>query len=421
MKKTALFLAFTAISLNASAQEVKKIPAPTASKIQAKLGGSLHTMYGFRKQKSGFNRDNYNGKTLNNNAIVNDTRLNVEVTGKGSNGFKYGGFIEMYADASAHYAGNPEEGPAVSRLGKKTFIFAESNYGKVELGGNDAASAQMQISANNIATAAGGINGKATKWISGFTYLNAPTYDDRAFHNHFIKWPSLPFDCDCTGEANKITYFSQKFAGFQLGMSYIPDSDLSGTVAKAQTITRTANNHYSKIVNGGLSYEAKVQDIEFSAAFTGEMGKAKNNTATLARHDLSAWELGAMVKYKGFSLAGSYSDWGKTGTPKDKQSGRKYGASYWTAGVGYAYDKLGTSLTYFNSKRANVYNGDQVVAEAARDRGYNKFELVSLGVEYKLVEGLMPYAELSTFKTKQNTAVKNNKGNIFLAGSKLSF
>jgi hypothetical protein len=56
----------------------------------------------------------------------------------------------------------------------------------------------------------------------------------------------------------------------------------------------------------------------------------------------------------------------------------------------------------------------------------NKFRLLSLGVDYKLAPGFMPYAEANWFSMKEgrettSTNRLKNAGFIILAGTKLHF
>jgi predicted porin len=55
------------------------------------------------------------------------------------------------------------------------------------------------------------------------------------------------------------------------------------------------------------------------------------------------------------------------------------------------------------------------------DRSYNKFTNLSLGAEYKLAPGLLPYAEASFFRMKDSIAPTNNNGAIYLTGLRLTF
>jgi predicted porin len=107
----------------------------------------------------------------------------------------------------------------------------------------------------------------------------------------------------------------------------------------------------------------------------------------------------------GFSAAGSYGDW----MDSFDTNGTK--ADYWTGGLAYETGPVGASVTY-------LYSDD-------KNTGYqDKFQDVSFGVDYKLAPGLTPFAEYTWYDidpTGTGSAGLENKGNIVLVGSQLSF
>jgi predicted porin len=91
---------------------------------------------------------------------------------------------------------------------------------------------------------------------------------------------------------------------------------------------------------------------------------------------------------------------------------------YWTAGAGYQYENVYTSLTYFGSR---MNDGDMLHDGA-------------LGVQYDLSPAcskskFVPYAALHYFMTdekgalkdQQDTDVPSNQGILLLTGVKFSF
>jgi autotransporter adhesin len=73
------------------------------------------------------------------------------------------------------------------------------------------------------------------------------------------------------------------------------------------------------------------------------------------------------------------------------------------------------------SRDANTYLGSAPTSISSQDTSYNTYEVVSLGTDYKLVEGLLTYVEVSNFKFKRDLSSVNNKGTVLLAGTKLEF
>ncbi len=194
-----------------------------------------------------------------------------------------------------------------------------------------------------------------------------------------------------TGDHNeenliKVTYYTPRFAGFQAGVSYLPDQTNTGqgvpSGAAVAPVGPDRTNHNAglsaNIWTGGLSYDNKFGDVGLSAAATGELGQAQN----VLYEDLKAWNAGAKLSYMGASLAGSYGDWGKSNTLTSDHSKN---TNYWTLGGAYEYGPLGASLTYLKSSfdcgLALAGSGNTGNCSAA---GKDKFDNISLGADYKL-------------------------------------
>ena len=401
MKKIALsFLA--AISFSASAE--------AADKMKVTLGGYIDTQFGMVQQRKPFNQfdvlDSSKGK-MQNYGIANDTKVDIKIDAESPHGFKYGGMIRINADTSINTAGNDDT------VADKTMIYVESKFGRIEGGAYDSASRQMQITAHSIAAMPGGTDGYAPKWI------NKKMIDGSSYSAHFIKWPELMTNCDCASFGNKITYFTPKISGFQAGVSFTPDIAVHGTVNKLASTPKAEDQNFKDIFDLGIQYENKFKDFGYKIGATAQHAKSKYlNTP---RKDLNVYEVGAIVTYKDASIAGSYSDWGKSATPVVKDPNKKYGAKYWTLGAAYKYDKLKSSLTFFKSYRANVFSANVPTTTASHDVSHNRNYYVSLGFDYALVPGLTPYAELTHLHFRNADASRGNRANVLLLGSRLTF
>ncbi|MDF3048106.1 MAG: hypothetical protein K0R73_1224 [Candidatus Midichloriaceae bacterium] len=387
------------------------VSAFAAEPIKLTVGGTIDTQAGHVSEKKAFHKvdpSSATSQTRSNSGIVNDTKVKFELEGNSSLGFKYGGLIKLNADTSRDATDNDDN------VGNRTMVFIESaKLGRLEGGAYDSVSKKMLLSANSVGVADGGINGYMNQWI------NPKNIDGTKYSEKFIKWPELLTNCDCISFANKVSYYTPKLAGFQVGVSYTPDSAVHGTVTQLKSTVKQEDQNFKDIVDYGVTYENKYQGAEFGIGLVGQFGKSKK--LAVARKDLNAWELGAKIGYKGFKVVGSYSDWRKSATPVVKDSTKKYGASYWTLGAQFELDKLTTSVSYFNAKRANVFASGIPATTASHDRGFNKNQYLVMGASYKLAEGFLPYAEVSHFKTKLHSATTNNSGYIILGGTKLSF
>ncbi len=396
--------------------------------LKIKLGGAINTQIGHVQPKRAFKyktpKSPASGK-LNTSAIVNDTNITVDVEG-GYNNLKYGGKIKLNADTSRAKDGS-------DKAANRTMLFVESDFGRIEAGSYGGATDSMKVSAVSIAKATGGIDGDHKFWLNEHTSLQEPNnsgekVEYESFENVFVSDPYLPVGTEVTSKANKITYYTPSFNGLRAGVSYAPDSESKGTIAQAKKLTRSNDKGlgYVDIIEAGLEYEQAFNDIEFKTALLYQYGKAKKyiiNGIEKSRKKLNAWELGALVKYKNFSIAGSYIDWGKTGAATQKIAGQKYGASLWNLGAAYECDNFGASLTYYESKRGATvsYNGSSKQFADNPASRYNKLKVISLGLEYKVAPGLLPYAEVSHYSHNRAGVLVSNKGEVYLAGVKLSF
>jgi predicted porin len=159
--------------------------------------------------------------------------------------------------------------------------------------------------------------------------------------------------------------------------------------------------------DAGINYQGQYGGLGVDAAITGEVG-SEDYANTVARDDLEAYTAGLNLSYAGFKVGGSYGkvdEWGQAKTQNSE-------ASYWTLGAAYEYGPFGTSVTYLDS---TVDNGTVVGKD-------NEFTNLSLGADYQLAPGLVPYVEISFFDTDDNdAATKDNDGSVFLVGTELSF
>lgn len=425
--------------------------------VEVQIGGTLEVQYGNVEQKkdlkdpNGINggipdRDNLNKMLLASKftdkvdrGFANNTKLKFKAKKKdiGCN-LEYGGLVELNADVSQSATFN-------RNVANKTMIYLQGEIGRAELGSYDGAGDTLKISAINIAKATGGIDGDYSNWVPFKAVSKKYNY---AMNPLFLTDAYLPYSTDHAKKSNKATYYTPNLNGLTFGVSYVPDVDIKGT--SAETIQYRTGG-YKDVIDTGIKYQTKLNnDFELAGSAIAEFGKAKNITfsdqskfnpaltkdSILKRKNLRAWEVGGQLGYKGFILAGSYGDWGKSGKVVKAVNGannelpladmKKNDTKYWTLGTSYSYDKFGASLTYMNGKRglgsiASLY--DYLAATVLDSNAtYQKSESISVGVEYQALPGLLPYAEFTNFRYKTKLPdIKANKGNVVLTGVKISF
>ena len=354
------------------------------------------TVGGFLDFQAGFIDDDVADSRAS--AFRNDSEVSIRVDGKSDSGLGYGAVLDIEADVTSD---SDDEGVNAAR----TYLFLDSGIGRLELGSNTGAAEAMKIDASNIARATGGIDGSWGYFAnqpqdSGVgsiaTLTSGATLDGTAY----LTTPSLPaghgvvngLGNESSDNSNKISYYSPRMSGFQLGLSYSPELQDRG---QAIATDRTAS-YASDVIDAGLSYEGSWDEVTLGLAGTYQMG-----AGGIGVEDIEAYNVGGSFGFSGFTLAGSYGDWG------DSLNVSGVDADYWTVGAGFDIGAIGTSVTYMESSY-----------------GSNDFENLVIGADYSLAAGLTPYVEASLFEfegTDSLAAAANNDGTAIIVGTQLAF
>ena len=341
-----------------------------------KLGGEIEFQAGSIDQESALETGPFSRSTK----FANDTEVHVNIEEKMDNGIVYGATIELEADVTADARG---EGLNAD----KTYLYAEGAFGRLEFGNQEDAATTMTVNATTIARASGGVEGDAELY---FNPAGAGGTD-------FVFLPNLPtkFIGGAQEDTTKIIYYTPKFAGFQFGIDYAPDSGNSGTAAGFTTDSDAGD--FENLVQTGLSYGHDFGNgIGLQTSIVAEFGKSE----AAAIEDLAAYQAGLKLGYAGFSVVGSYSDWDDSGLPV----GTNGDTSFWTAGAAYETGPVGVSVTYLNSERND-----------------NQFNNTVVGADYQLAPGFVPYIEASFFSFDEANTIVDNEGTLLLVGSTLTF
>lgn len=403
MKKIALLTAAcTLISSNAIADE-----------LSAKLQGR------FQFESAGVNQKYPKGMDKN----VSNNRKNF-----GFNSQAYVGARVAHRQNSMNYGAQLALFTTTQHTGTASFdrshIFIESDFGKLELGSNFDAADNMTINAQTYACAAGD---------STESYGYMKLKDDAG--NEVADLEPFPYTSQSThhkGEfARKVTYYSPKFKGLQMGVSYIPDTSNVGSlkikdssaptgeaIYSVGTSTYTDNSSRKDVITAGVSFEHEFSDdASMKLAVTGEYGApAKKgilddgtNKTEYKMPKLRSYNVGGIVTKGNYSLVAGYADQGKY--VSKEVYGKDTKRRFYNVGAIYSQGPVSASVSYYKS-----------------DVHGNKMDTYLLGTEYKLARGLLPYAEIGYFDGKaslpsifNDKTKKKYRGTVFLLGLKLSF
>lgn len=429
MKKIAMIL--TSLMLGASAY--------AGEGVQMKLEGAFDFQAASRQQKN-LGIDNKITNNQKNQAFYSQAALRVNVSNETDFGMKYGAVFGVRTTSKTKVFGGDNG----------SYLYLQSDAGKLEAGSRQDASSMLSQSAYNIASGTGDDWTRyfrfAPKIYTDSTGAKVGAYNMVDNDYGYVSGGAFGSKLDNSPEMPRsITYYIPKTYGLQVGVTYTPDSGNvgDGTISNGTSVTQATffdkTNGYNQIdakvsvknmISAGVTFEHALTDdlgVVIGAGVT--QGKTKVTGAsitttpggtvkeptTIKLADYKVYNVGAVVSYGNWSVAGSYANEGKSFTAAQYFFDTRSSKSY-TAGVAYNQGPMGVSLTFLQS-----------------DKYKNKQNSYTLGTQYKLAPGLMPYFEVTSVQFKGKgydmwttpgtpTAVKKNtSGMVYMLGTKVSF
>jgi hypothetical protein len=294
---------------------------------------------------------------------VDDAELHVNVSATADNGLEYGAKIELEAVQGG--TGNADEAR----------IQLRGSWGTLQLGDEDGAEDTMNYGGENVMGATGGFDGDFGDAAS-FINIGAPTA------------PTMAGD---TSDATKLTYYSPRFSGIQVGLSYTPSTGLSGDAFKVDS---AFNNSYAI----GANYDGTFGDVRVRVSGVYVLDEAKS----LTTEDNGAYSIGTIVGFGPFQLGANWTDNGESG----QVIGSGAETSYWDVAVGFETGPLYLSAGYFAS-------------EFSIPGATEEFTNLGVAVDYTIAPGLTAYAEYNMIE--DDVVVGTSESNVLIAGVNLSF
>ncbi len=313
---------------------------------------------------------------------VDEAELQLDVSGTADNGLEYGFKIEINA--------NTTDGS----MADEVRLQLSGGWGTLQMGDEDGAEDIMNFGGEDLMGATGGFDGDFDDVLireRQFVLSGIPTDSTGAA-------PSYPTIYGDTGDSTKISYFSPRFSGFQVGASLTPTPN-DGDEFKADGLWE---NH----IGLGANYDNTVGGLRIraSAVYSG----AKSLVPGAVR-DVSAWSVGGIVGWGPFSLGGNYTDNGDSWTWYNDTGVSR---SYWDVAASFETGPLYLSAGYF----VGTAEEDDFVGEV-------QFSNIALTADYTLAPGLGAYAEVNLIDDDQDAVDidDSNSATIFIAGMNVSF
>ena len=325
-------------------------PATAAEKIKVSVGGYMEQWFGFADNKNSVNakQDGF------------DQQSDGEIHFKGSttldNGIKVGINVQLESQTSGDQI-------------DEQFAYVEGSFGRINLGSENSASYLMHYGIPSFGV--GTDSGDHANWIAGWDFTGSRT-NGRGIDN----------------DSEKVTYFTPRFSGFQVGASYVPsmaqdaDAAPNGNDATRDDSFSVAANMKQSFGDVKVQASAGYQDFGDDDALTG---------------DLESFQFGLRLGFGGFGMSATYGE-----------EDRAVGSAQETIGLGLRYSAgpMGVSAIFITSERSDT------------QQEQDAFEL---GAQYKLGPGVAVRGSVLYGEGDNAAGVEVANGFAVVGGLKLGF
>ncbi len=335
-------------------------------------------MSGYVSAQAGF----FDNDTANSSDRDFRSKSEIRIMAKGiaDNGLEYGARVDLLASTNQ------------TQNARRTGIFAQGAYGRIELGDLDGASNNLAVLAPTVGI--GQINGAYVNFIPVTSRPAGSVVDTGGGMIRSI-------DSD---QATKVTYYTPRLAGVQAGISYVPEVESFGEDVQFSSIVGNQEDMYEL----GLNYRNTYSNgIRVAAGATFDTSDAKDGSG---REDVSAWGLGLRIGYQGFEFGGGYVDNGDSnnlaGIANDNETAFNLGARYEQGAWGVAINYIREDYDANGGRGSDTAGGT--------------YSAYVLGGAYKIANGLSAGADLAFFDRNKDTGTDDN-GYVLVLETKASF
>lgn len=420
MKKTmkSIFKAFVFTSL------ISTVCAESARPPELKISGFTIVNGSFCNQS-----DSSNGMGgTDPHVSIGASDLTFNASGVGTNGLKYSYRVvfETFAGANFHV--------------KENYVqFEKDKLGTIQAGN---VSGPENTMINNGAFLVGGAAGIDGAMGGIFNFSSGVT----SGVNYIAQ----------TKRATKIVWYSPKASGFQLGLSFTPNTSHGGQEKRNNNkivLDDIEKGNDSAIypdkkkrpfgnrnVTAGISFDKAWGDWSFNLAVVGCTEKTKYKDQALGfikMHNGKSYQIGSTIGYGQFKVAAGWIDSGKSRLPKDNSLVSYIGdaangdsGKAWNVGASYTFGPYQIAGAYHRTSRKNTGSSK------------TSSNILVGTIDYSVFQGLKFFGEIDYIQTNTNSAamavennylvvsqkakdgkvaIGDNKGTVVTVGTKISF
>lgn len=360
MKKLLLTTAIAGFAFAATA-------TPAAAEIQLGLGGH-YSAYGiFADQDQDLGRSDFDLQREGEIYFTGETTLD--------NGLTVGVEVQLAASSNGNDSTLPGTGDTID----ESYLYFSGNWGRVNVGSENGAAYLLQVGAPAVDANFDGIDPQYLV-INGGANVAVPVGGVGYSYG-------MGLDNIARGDAEKLTYLSPVFSGFQVGASYSPN------------LNEDVGTRAGMPVNLGLEDEYQI-GARWAGDFDGVgivlgAGYATADGAVAAVADQDQWNAGAQVNIAGFTVGAAYftHDLG-AGVDRDT----------WTAGVNYGFGPYTVGASYLNT-----------------EVGTDEADRILVGGSYTYGPGLTFNGSVHFYNIDSPVAANENDATVVTLGTTVKF
>lgn len=336
--------------------------APAHAEIELEVGGYFKGYGVFVDQ------DETAGTDVNEFDIIRDTELHISGATTLDNGLTVGAHFEFDVDQADNNAGVDE-----------SYVYFSGDWGRVNFGAEDGSAYLLQVAAPSADSNIDGLR----QYVQPFASTGN------------LNPVRLDYDVNPTGKADKFTYLSPIFSGFQVGLSFSPDTDNAADLAGVGTETTIATTDISETYEIAARYEGQFENVGVIAGAGYTHGEQNGTNTTL--DDRNVWNVGLDLDIGPFGIGASYSE--------DNNAVDNGDTEVLVIGADYTTGPFKLGATYYNNDTDNGVEYDRYTA----------------GVNYEYGPGMSFRGSIQHLETDNTGATADADGTALLLGTQIKF
>lgn len=270
----------------------------------------------------------------------------------------------------------------------ETYAWVEGGYGRLVIGSEASAPFQMHYTAPYF-VASHGVDSPNFQHIAA-TSSRTATY------------------ITVSGDVAKVSYFTPRINGFQLGLSYTPDTNSNAQVggqAGGRSLafgTQTDNaGNIEDVFEVGLNWNGEYEGVGIGVSGGYVSADIEDLGTVNSGGDPEAWSAGLNLTSGGFTLGGAwYQSEDLTGGLAGVANPQNNEEEAWTVGLQYVTGPWTLGVGYFESETEIAANADA------------EFEVTEIGATYALGPGVDVFAVVDLYENDPNSTVANNEVDV---------